>query len=90
MTTGLTMKQLEEIRARHEADQKDTRFERYANQAHTDRASLLAEVERLRKVLLLVRSCANKNAVPGQPKTKLHAFGRISGRITEALNGAAQ
>jgi len=85
--------ELKAIRDRHLVDSEwsDDKWQalvgRIADDAHTDRAFLLAEVERLRKVLLFVRSCADRNAVPGQPKTKLHAFGRISGRITEALNG---
>lgn len=36
---------LRAIRERHEADKKDTRFERYANQAYADRATLLRALD---------------------------------------------
>ena len=54
-------------------------------QEFRDVAFLLTRIYSLEKTLRVVRSHAEKNSVPGQPKTKLKAFKAIAQRVNDAL-----
>jgi hypothetical protein len=82
--------ELKAIRERHEADKGIDRLGSAFRQGYLDVAFLLAEVERLKFALRFAHNCAKKNLVPGQPKTKLRALGRIVERTSEALKEPAQ